>query len=177
LEQHNSVLEKFSEKVVPDPVFARPNASSINAEICFGQATLFEAKALLQNHDDLCGHYFRILYQLLKLVATRCPGSSLGSEFSAIAITQTKATSDEKIYTNIVRSFLDVDVTQLLAINCFCHEESTYWLYKCLVERYGFLEHMPFAFKGQRYIALEEATDFYDVKAFDKSEFLLDVHL
>jgi hypothetical protein len=175
LDQHNKVLEKFSEKAIPDPVWSRPNANSINGDICRSGLNLAEAKAMLQTYDELCGHYFRILYQLLKLVATKCPGTSLGVEFSAASIVSTTAAPEEKLYTNIVRAFLDVDVTQLLAINCFCEPDSTYWLYKCLVERYGLLEHMPFEFRGMRYEALGEAAEFYHPKAFDKSEFLSQV--
>lgn len=170
LDQHNAVLNSFATPHVPQRY--ELNAAKVNRDIYNSGCDLREAKCRLENHDNLCGHYFRILYQLLKLVATRCPGSSLSGEFEANSIISSKASRDEKLYTNIVRSFLNVDVIQLLAFNCFADEDSTYWNYKCLIERYGFLEHMPFTCDDREYQAIEQTVDFYRREAFDKSEFL-----
>lgn len=111
----------------------------------FNQPALYSAKNKLEQKNHMCGHYFRILYQLLKFVATNIPNGEIGVSFDEAKIIKAPLADNEKMYSNIVRSFINYDVSQILAINCYCESESsTYWRYKLLIERYEFLEHMPF---------------------------------
>jgi hypothetical protein len=72
-----------------------------------------------------------------------------------------------------VRAFLNIEVTQLLAVNCFCESSiSTYWNYKCIIERYEFLEHMPFKISDVEHPALVGTRYHYDASAFGSSEFI-----
>lgn len=131
------------------------------------------AKAALEKKNDFCGHYFMVLYQLLKFIATNVPGGSIGQEFEADKIQFQDLTDNEKMYSNIVRSCLYYSVTQLLSINCYCTgPEDTYWRYKLLIERYAFLEHMPFELHFTEQKVLVETTEFYKPSAFGNSGFL-----
>ena len=113
---------------------------------------LNQCKEKLQKENDQCGHYFRILYQLLKFIENDAP------------------IGNEKTYSNIVRALLTDNVTELLAVNCYCeNEQDTYWQYKLLVERYALFEHAPFHIENSNEKtrpALLEAQNFYDPKAF-----------
>lgn len=132
-------------------VFARDGSDAPMNEKLFW---LIECKKKIQKENNQCGHYFRILYQILKFIENNAP------------------TGNEKMYSNIVRALLTDDVMQLLAVNCYCEDEKdTYWQYKLLVENYALFEHAPFHVKYDKYDekihpALLDAQKFYDKKAF-----------
>lgn len=172
LDQHNKSLEKLSTSsgkwtegrsdldMVRCAVFTEKNL------------TLETAKNEMEKYNGLCGHYFRVLYQTLKFIATNLPNGNIGIDFSENNIACTPLTPDEKMYSNIVRSFLNYDATQLLAINCYCRDsEDTYWKFKLLIERYAFLEHMPFEIKGKKNELLSLTEQFYESSAFGRSQF------
>lgn len=171
LEQHNTALDRISTStrlsqsskldldVVKDYVF---KASEINL-----------GKERLQEYDAYLGHYFRVLYQLLKFIATNCPENKVKFESFKDDIKNLKVTKEEKMYSNIVRSFLGYDISQLLAINCYCQDDNSgYYNYKLLLERYEFLEHMPFTINQQDSRILIESKDYY-AHAFGKSDFII----
>lgn len=181
LDQHNKILENLS----------APNSKNVEriSEIELIAMQIFESypnttlglhqsKNTLMSKSRICGHYFRILYQLLKFIATNTPGSVIDSDFSNSAIENSPLAQNEKMYSNIVRSFLNTQFTQILAINCFCEnkEDDIYWKFKLLIERFEFLEHMPFVTHiGDRIIkpaALKESFTYYNKKAFGKNNFL-----
>jgi hypothetical protein len=139
-----------------------------------GMQNLTLAKTEFEKQNTLCGHYFRILYQLLKFIATNCPNGKIGAEFEVDKIQSASLSAEEKMYSNIVRAFLGHNATQLLAINCFCEakEDDSYWKYKLLIDRYSFLEHMPFDIKGKENTLLIESKSFYSPQAFGNSDFL-----
>ena len=84
-----------------------------------------------------------------------------------------KVTDNEKMYSNIVRSFLGYWITQLLAINCYCKDEmDTYWRFKLLIERYAFFEHMPFESDKKESSLLKKTEGFYKSSAFGNSNFV-----
>lgn len=123
---------------------------------------------LLLNNTD---QYFRVLYQLLKLIASDCPKSTLESNFSREKLATTTASSEEKKYSNIVRSFLPDKMYYLLAINCYCEkeQEDLFYEYRQLVERYSMLEHMPLVFDkkdNEPKPILKEILEHYDKTAF-----------
>lgn len=76
------------------------------------------------------------------------------------------------MYANIVRSFMSDEVAQLLAVNCYCETAAdVYWRYRLLIERYEFLEHMPFYNGGDLSSVLVEATVHFNAKVFGNSIF------
>ncbi|NLA01618.1 hypothetical protein GTA07_14655 [Rhodococcus hoagii] len=172
LDQHNKALEKISTPtgkytdgqsdldMVRLSVFSERNSN------------LQDAKNSLEKHNGVCGHYFRVLYQVLKFIATNVPDGNIGSEFNQDTISKYKLAPSEKMYSNIVRSFLSYDATQLLAINCYCANSSdTYWNFKLLIERYSFLEHMPFRIKENDHVLLVSTKEFYEKNAFGRTQF------
>lgn len=168
LEQHNNIL---------NTLVSAKQISIINKYVLSrnGSGDLPGAKLMLQEHNYKIGHYFRILYQLLKLIAANVPGSNIGPDFNKEDISSKEFAPNEKMYSNIVRSFLDYETTQLLAINCFCiNDDDSYIKFKRLVERYSLLEHMPFVFDEQSYDhpALAETKTHYAPKAFGKNIFI-----
>jgi hypothetical protein len=101
------------------------------------------------------------------------PGSLIGKSFESDKIENEPISEDEKTYSNIVRAVIGVDVTQLLSINCYCTgPEDTYLKYKLLIERYAFLEHMPFELDRKPCPLLEKTRNFYNESAFGNSNFV-----
>lgn len=172
LEQHNKLLEKLS---TPNGRWIEMRSDldmTRGAVFAENVANLASAKERLESKNELCGHYFRVLYQLLKFIATNCPDGKIGSEFNPSKIQNTPLSGEEKMYSNIVRSFLGYNITQLLAINCFCtSKDDSYWKYKLLIERYELLEHMPFKIDGKNHTLLNETKTAYQTSAFGRSDF------
>ncbi|TXH70788.1 MAG: hypothetical protein E6Q83_04520 [Thiothrix sp.] len=140
---------------------------------------IYSASIIFQERNHIWERYFRILYQLLKFIFTNYPQPNEDDERDFIIENITLDVSkDEKMYSNIVRSYLTYQVTQLLALNCCIgNEEMCYMAYKKLVERYSFLEHMPFHDTESEYNnifckPLLELLKYYDKQAFGKSIFL-----
>lgn len=170
LEQHNAALEKIS--TASGRWIKGRSDLDIVREAIFDATSLENAKEKLEEKNGLCGHYFRILYQLLKFIATNIPGSEIGTSFDKDKIIDSVMTENEKMYSNMVRSFLSYNVSQVLAINCYCDgENSTYWRYKLLLERYEFLEHMPFEINKKQNKLLLKTREYYNT-AFGKSGFV-----
>jgi hypothetical protein len=133
--------------------------------------TLKKSRFHLGNKNHLVGHYYRTLYQLLKLVATKHPGSNIGLECSLQSLISEPVTNEEKFYSNLARSVLSYEVTQLLAINCYSEDDS-FIKFKQLVIKYQLLEHMPLKVKGKYNDILIETIDYYGKPAFGNSQFL-----
>ncbi len=174
LEQHNKSLEKLS---APNSRWTEMHSDlEVTRMAVFAEAVLDlkSAKKILESKNELCGHYFRVLYQILKFIATNCPSGEIGQEFNSKDIENATLGDKEKMYSNIVRSFLGYNITQLLAINCFCqNENNSYWKYRLLIERYEFLEHMPNEINGRIHALLAETNNNYKSKAFGRSDFNL----
>jgi putative phage abortive infection protein len=170
LEQHNKVLDQLHEIT---SIHGKPQPSNIEnikqLVLPAKGVSIESARDMLHNNfNHVCGHYFRILYQLLKLIAVNCYSSEISKEFTREEITSKIVTDEEKFYSNIVRSFLSFDMTMLLAVNCICDDpKNTYYKYRLLIERYNFLEHMPL-----RNNLIKETIEKYDEKAFGQSDFL-----
>lgn len=130
-----------------------------------------DAKKELLKHDPLLNQYFRILYQILKLIATNGPETSLKNGFSIINLEASTASSMEKFYSNIVRSFIPEDVYYLLAINCYANgPKDSYFPYKLLVERYALFEHMPLILPvHQNRLLINNLVSHYSYTAFGKN--------
>ncbi|TDR31365.1 putative phage abortive infection protein [Hydromonas duriensis] len=147
LEQHNVLLNLILTERLTYGSDSRPKTevSIVNElfEKIFGEQTLShghgnelyslqKAKEALLKSDPKINQYFRVLFQLLKFVK-RLDVDGAGY-----------ATPDEKLYTNIVRSFLTRELYFLLALNAsILSENDIYVSYHNLIVRYQFLEHMP----------------------------------
>lgn len=174
LEQHNNALGSISSASLTT------GASLVDLahdEIFdWERESLEDAKVVMAGHGESFGHYFRVLYQLLKYLSVCIPGSHLSSGFSVDSLIKAPLQPSEKMYSNIIRSFIRVDVAQLLAVNCFCKsKDDQYYKFKVLVERYSLLEHMPFEVQGNKDKVLLEVAGFYSANAFGDSDYLRSV--
>ena len=181
LDQLNRVLERLlSEKVRYDhagkPSEVSSPVATLKRDLIGGdyqrltpwEISLPEAKKALLAHDPLLNQYFRILYQVLKFVATNSPDTALRAPFVTSALESTNASATEKFYANLARSFVPENVYYLLAVNCFAQADSDpYYPYKLLVERYEFLEHMPLVIpENQNRSLIEQMIAHYKAAAF-----------
>ncbi|EPN4987383.1 putative phage abortive infection protein [Vibrio alginolyticus] len=92
--------------------------------------------------DTQLGTYFRILYQLLKFVAT----SNVENTTRAFSneYLRSSVLDEEKRYASLIRSMLPNSVLGWLSINCLegADSDHPYHKYYLLIERYAFLEHL-----------------------------------
>lgn len=107
------------------------------------EKTLEESKKNIHANNSEIGHYFRMLYQILKMVDQN---KEKISDFNNVKITY---------YTNILRATLDFKLTQILAINTYYSEtfDSEYKNYAIYVRKYNFFEHMPFCIDSKNIIS------------------------
>lgn len=103
---------------------------------------LRNAKSLLLKRDPAINQLFRLLYQILKLICERAPGSTLGDGFNIENLQKSGSSVSEKFYSNLVRALLSEDIYYLLAINASSENDLEFRAYTLLVERYSMLEHM-----------------------------------
>jgi len=92
LDQHNKALENLT-----SPLAGRRGSKldQVSGSVFSPRViNLSDAKAVLETKNYLCGHYFRVLYQLLKFVATNAPGSTIGQTFEEDKIQFQELTSD-----------------------------------------------------------------------------------
>jgi uncharacterized membrane protein len=182
LEQHNIALNNITQERTHYDSEGKQSkldsiAESIKVKIFGGglyyslidsYSGLHENKKIFLKHDNKLNQYFRILYQVLKFIASNCPGSTVYMKYSVESLESTACASEEKLYSNIVRSLLSDEVYYLLSINCSCDDKNdSFYKYKLLIERYSFLEHMPLG-KGDNTnnMLLEEIMEHYKCNAF-----------
>jgi phosphotransferase system glucose/maltose/N-acetylglucosamine-specific IIC component len=103
------------------------------------------AQKKLNDKNNLCGHYFRILYELLKFIKNN---SSWLAE-------------NEKMYSNLVKGLLPDNVFRLLAVYCSNKDD-----YKLLLEHYSFFENIDFSDNS---ILLEFKNNFTNSKLFGEN--------
>lgn len=143
LDQHNQLLQKLTDKL---PSYNGSTIDYIYSEV-FTQGTLPTAIQKLKKKSDFSmEQYFRVLYQLLKFIVTNQPSSKkINPRLTFQELLNKPLRSEEKTYSNMLRSYIPSKVFQLLALNCYCKDQNdSYWNYKVMLERYEFLEHMPF---------------------------------
>lgn len=126
----------------------------------FGDYTLTQRVEIMRSNSSDTSHYFRVLYHLLRFILENSKFNSQPMSFDdAIA---TKISSTEKFYSNIIRSFINKEVIQLLSINCIATDKTdSFYKYRLLVERYSLLEHLHVEAAWQ-----QELFDQYDPSAF-----------
>lgn len=96
--------------------------------------TLEKSKMVVHKYNSEVGHYYRMLFQVLKMIDQN---EDKIYNFDNVNISY---------YTNILRATLDYKLTQILAINIYYSEnfDFEYENYSCYVRKYNLLEHMPF---------------------------------
>ncbi|EOX4797693.1 TPA: putative phage abortive infection protein [Vibrio diabolicus] len=120
-------------------------------------------------HDAECSHYFRVLYQILMFVAMKHDFDNPPESFEEAM--ERERTESEKFYANIVRSFVNMDATRLLAINCATKDKvDPYYKYRQLIERYEFLEHIRLqnSTNHKDFDSLIDIGTYFDKSAFGK---------
>ena len=166
LNQHNQILEKLP----IDDILQKLN-SIINMRLDPPKKfdLLDGINSKFKEEYKLHGHYFRVLYQLLKFIALNIPEPEI-KIYSLGKNTQPFIPStDEKMYSDMVRAFLSSDVVLLLAINCYCSKEDDdiYCGYKWLVEHYSFFEHLQL--DNEKHSS-SEIKEYYNESAFGNNE-------
>jgi len=118
---------------------------SIRAAIKTGRDNSFEGfySEFYEEHQDSLGHYFRNVYQILKLI-------------------DNSDIKDKKNYTNILRAQLSTYELAMLLLNCLSSYGKV--AHKPFIEEYAFFEHLPKIFE----IPIILYTD-YDRKAYGKT--------
>lgn len=180
--QHNDILRTITEKMVEHGLRERPVMNYIHGR-CFqinikdGNAiSLKQANERLFKENHLIGHYFRILYQLLKLIATKSPASPSAGKFNHEILKEKPVTEEEKNYSNIVRSILNQEVLQLLVVNCYSdNQNDQFKKYRLLIERYQFFEHMTFYVGTNLHPVLLEAIDYYGKHSFGDNSYVKEI--
>lgn len=123
LEQHNEQL---------NTLLSRDDFGGKLSEVLgFAQnGDLVSANQRMHKLDSYYGSYFRVLYYLLK---------HIDRNYYGYIFTHKK----KKFYTSMVRSFLNSDITLLLIINvAHAKKGNQYYGYRCLIEKYSYLEHL-----------------------------------
>lgn len=182
LDQLNRTLERISATDVRYDSHGKPSKAdsaadslkqqffgSSRAHPLFGpEHSLAQAKEHLLAHDSMLNQYFRILYQVLKLIATKSPETTLKNGFAVPDLEATKASATEKFYSNIVRSCMPENIYYLLSVNCSTKgADDIFYPYRLLIERYAFLEHMPLQLaKHQNVTLINQIVAHYNPRAF-----------
>lgn len=169
---HNEVLYRESEKIkeTKDRVFL---VYGYPAALPTGKNELRNlVKNKLKEEKHFYGHYFPILFQLLKFIAVNSD-NGINEKFQNKDIENDDVSVNEKMYSNLIRALLTNDVMKLLEVNCYCDngESDIDWSYKLLIERYSFFEYISFDEKINKSMSLEYHLDFksyYEEKAFGK---------
>lgn len=154
LEQHNAMLSEADNENLE----AFIHALLLTSETCeqakkqLQKSKIDEKffKLLPENDIGKCieglpvNQYFLVLYQLLILIASSCPNSTMSrKEFTLKNFKKTRCSPEECFYSNIIRAFLTDEVCYLLMINCYYKDEKdTLYKFKLLIERYSLFEQL-----------------------------------
>lgn len=142
LNQHNTTLSELKCRFEDNSHFLHDLNIDWDDESPPKDQLIYVQNKILNNIE--LSQYFRILYQLLKFIC-RNSIDNKEQEFDDCYISNTKnITVNEKMYTSIVRSFVPVKLLDALALNCIPNYSSlnNLPLYRALIERYQFLEHL-----------------------------------
>lgn len=129
LSEHNKAL---GELLATNNIVKKDNFAGMSFE---------DGRDLIRGSTQL-STYFRMLYQLLKFVATSYVENT-NRDFSNEYL-RSPVQDEEKRYASLIRSMLPNSVLGWLSINCLdgANSEHPYHKYFLLIERYAFLEHL-----------------------------------
>lgn len=124
--------------------------------------TLEKSKVVIHKYNSEVGHYYRMLFQILKMIDQN---ENKIYNFDNVNILY---------YTNILRATLDYKLTQILAINIYYSEDFDfeYENYSYYVQKYNLLEHMPFSVSENRISQSLLAVYLNSNKGFGNSSFV-----
>lgn len=186
LEQMNTVFSQLNSpdhnQTISTNAVSRQSSSSklsrLYKEVNDSSPSIGAMFIVFRNNSSEINHYYRIIYQLLKFILTNNGGSdNYDKSFDSLLLE--KRTPSEKFYSNIVRSFLNKEVTFLLAINCINLEKTkfsngdeyiNFHEFRKLIERYEILEHI------EQLEFTSQLTNFYDEKAFGKNPIAIKIY-
>ena len=153
LEQHNKIIENLIEAKISD-------LTNITIDEKFN-IDCYVKDNIRQN--PLPKQYFIILFQILKFISLSLSKDIEGKTDNKITINDFSHDNQqsreklsnhyinpqEKIYSNILRSFIPNDILKLLILNCLSldkdskeHNLKTFYNFQGLLNRYQFLEHL-----------------------------------
>jgi len=153
LEQHNKIIENLIEAKISD-------LTNITIDEKFN-IDCYVKDNIRQN--SLPKQYFIILFQILKFISLSLSKDIEGKTDNKITINDFSHDNQqsreklsnhyinpqEKIYSNILRSFIPNDILKLLILNCLSldkdskeHNLKTFYNFQGLLNRYQFLEHL-----------------------------------
>lgn len=170
LEQHNKIVETLVKNIDGINKYnpAHDNKDSFINEIyekyskiyqsnvCDNQIkiNLYIANNIQQNLE--LKRYFIVLFQILKLISLNLSKDTYGNTNNKISIedylsddeksrekiSNSYINPQEKIYSNILRSFIPNEILKLIALNCLSLNSKTFNNFQGLLNRYNFLEHL-----------------------------------
>lgn len=170
LNQHNLILESLSRQDIIGKTRDSSEIEKIYHTILnHGESnSLDSTKHLMKTKQNIHGHYFRVIYQILKFISMNYPSDTKFTTFEDVLKNKPAIEVNEKMYSNILRSFLNSKTTLLLAINCLAADkDDIYYNYRLLLERYEMLEHIDFQSQTAKKL-LEQ----YNIKAFGSNPYL-----
>ncbi|PLA40034.1 hypothetical protein CYK00_07505 [Neisseria sicca] len=138
----NEIYEKYSE-------IYQSNVCNNQIKINF-----YIANNIQQNLE--LKRYFIVLFQILKLISLNLSNDTYGNTNNKISIEDYLSDDEksrekignlyinpqEKIYSNILRSFIPNEILKLIALNCLSINSKTFNNFQGLLNRYNFLEHL-----------------------------------
>lgn len=138
-----TVPKKYDSKISPIPEFALEKCKSVDAIkmhiINFKSSTTLDWLAYYEkNMLDFTGSYFRICYQIVKLIDQN---ENLKTELSLDTNKENQYSPEQKKYFDIFRATLTKHETEAFFFNCL--NEYGNKKFKKLIEKYGLFEPLP----------------------------------
>lgn len=192
LEQHNKVVERIEVESIYEELHNIYNKKidQITTRIPSEELSNSHAIKSINQHYELKS-YFNLLFQILKFISISLPKNSTSnnSEDSKITIKDFDSdnkrskeklsheyiNSQERMYSDILRSFIPNIILKLLALNCLTidkfsqdNELNTLYNFQGLLNRYALLEQLQLVFIG-----INKINKFYLANVDDAIHFLL----
>ncbi|MDO5357443.1 MAG: putative phage abortive infection protein [Conchiformibius sp.] len=140
---------------IPDPSYIHIYEKQRKEKEC-----IEEMQNFIDSNYPNWNQFSLFLYEILKLIRTLSP------------IKSDSCSTEEKRYSNIVRASTHPNMLQILAITTHRTDKESYMEYTELLERYAFLETMPFKIHDYFRPPLLACIFLYQAKAFGNSEYL-----
>jgi hypothetical protein len=192
LEQHNKVVERIKVESIYEELHNIYNKKIDQITTRKPSEELSNSHAIksINQHYELKS-YFNLLFQILKFISISLSKNSESNNSEDLKITIKDFYSDSKIskdkisqkyinpqermYSDILRSFIPSIILKLLALNCLTidkfsrdNESKTLYNFQGLLNRYALLEQLQLFFTD-----INKINDFYRVNGDDAIHFLI----
>ncbi len=192
LEQHNKVVERIEVESIYEELHNIYNKKIDQITTRKPSEELSNSHAIksINQHYELKS-YFNLLFQILKFISislSKNSGSNNSedlkitikdfysdSKISKDKISQKYINPQERMYSDILRSFIPSIILKLLALNCLTidkfsrdNESKTLYNFQGLLNRYALLEQLQLFFTD-----INKINDFYRVNGDDAIHFLI----